>query len=1020
MRSISAAGLAEIAKNLGTEPVIIIEIQWSDGASVKRYGDVADPDNNVVGNIQEVAGLDNVITISGVSQGTTGESAQISVTLSDVEGSIKNILDSTDVHKQTAWVYQWYPDLAFSDRFLLFKGQISSPIEWHEGDRTVRFDIINQIEDGEVGFSAEEANIEFLPEDLIGVAWPLCFGTCINVPGLRMRSPYKGILRTGFGVHDYTLACKLDQIQKMCCPLIFAGWRTVRSPSPPFSVDLIATFQEEPGCKCRRLARIQEWTAEIELQKSYEFTQIEIIDGEQFPRGTITLDICGAQVRGHFSGDSGLFEVGSHIHPKVGELVCPETVNRLACTSGRAPTSEGGSGIGGGFYNKRDDLNDFGVTVNAECGDTDNRNNLGWDYLSTFPTADFFWAEPGCEVFLVGDEEVVYVANILPSTILRVAAYRTFESGVRELVTIPASLYTARLSNFSPYSVTEIVFDQLLSRRGEGWEDEVYISLTSSVGPNTVDILTWIINMYTNFSIDAGNFAAVKAQIENYPSHFPLLERRNVLDVLRDIAFQARCALYLRNDEFTLKYLPDEPSVDFTIDDDDVMPKTLVMSHTETEELVTKFVAEWKFDHAIEKPNTVILRYNIQRYGTQERKFDFFIYNILELVEKSATFWLIRMANTWRKVKFRTPITKLQAEVFDVADVSLPDFSASTIKCLVEKATYDSDNHEIEFELWTPVRSGETEPFVFAWPSQIAINHLWPTLEDQNAGLAGGSGPNVDVTAPNLHPLSKPNEFKGASLKKRNCNDIINSYSGDILGQCRQDHGDKQPSDLDDEKPGVNVPGQGETDIPTSKNPTGEASTTTIINNETLKDEADKTQQTIRGGQGSDGGNGQESGKNEPEEGENPVERLPCVDPDDLPDCTVCVWWSEIIIKKVVSPEGITTDPGKCGVGLDGTDLGQQQLCFNSLQAAKDAAAAIQAEIPDFPPGVCNGEQYPIPGSIVVPLFQQVQWSLNGCEEPTEEDGGVQANSYCPSDEAAASEGGSDTAQKALEGGLGV
>lgn len=1013
MRDISVNGLAEIATKLGTEPVIIIEVQWSEGGSVKRYGDVDDPDNNVIGNIQEVAGLDNVITISGVSSGTDGESAQLSVTLSDVEGSLKNILDSTDVHKQPVWVYQWFPNLDFSDRFLLFKGQVSSPIEWHEGDRTVRFDIINQIEDAEVGFSAEEANIDYVPEELIGETWPLVFGTCINVPALRIRTPFKGILRTGFGIHDFTIACKLDQINKMCCPLVFAGWRSEKSPAPPYSVQLIATYQEEPGCKCRRLAQIQTWEAELTLQRSYEFGTIEIVDGEIFPQNqNVTLDICGAIVRGRFSGNT--FTVSSYTHPKASELTCPETKNRLACSTRETPASQGGNSLGNGFYNARDDLNDFKVTLNAECGNTDNRNNLGWDYLATFPTADFFWAEPGCEVFLVGDEEIVYVANILPSTILRVAAYRTFDSGVRELVTVPATLYTTRISDFTEYMVTEVVFDGLLSRRGEGWEDEIYISQTSSIGPNTVDILEWLIGKYTDFSTDAANFADVKTKIDKYPSHFPLLERRNVLDVLREIAFQARCALYLRNDKFTLRYLSEEPSADFTIGEDDVMPESMIMTHTETEELVTKFVAEWKYDHALEEPNKVILRYNVKRYGTQERKFDFFIYNILELVEKSATFWLIRMANTWRKLKLRTPITKLQAEVFDVADVTLPDFSSSTIKCLVEKATYNSDEHVVDFEFWTPVRSGETEPFIFAWPSQIDINYIWPTIEDQNAGLAGGSGPNVDVTAPSLHPLTRPGAFKGANLKKRNCDDIKNSYSGDILGKCRTDHGDKKPSDLDDETPGVDVPGDGETDIPTSKNPTGGASIGTIITNEkALEDEADKTQQTIRNELSNDGSEGNESG-NPPDD---PTSQLPCPEDngDETPDCTVrCEWFEQTITKVVMG--GITTECGVTGVPLDADDHGKKTLYFNSLQAALAACQAIQDSLPDVFSFI-NCERYPISGTIQVPFIDQNNWSLMGCEEPEPED--LQAIGYC-SDEDSSEEGSTDLANDALSAGLGA
>ncbi len=39
---------------------------------------------------------------------------------------------------------------------LIFRGKISSPVVWSEGDRTVSFNIISQIEDAEIGFSPEE------------------------------------------------------------------------------------------------------------------------------------------------------------------------------------------------------------------------------------------------------------------------------------------------------------------------------------------------------------------------------------------------------------------------------------------------------------------------------------------------------------------------------------------------------------------------------------------------------------------------------------------------------------------------------------------------------------------------------------------------------------------------------------------------------------------------------------------------------------------------------------------------
>lgn len=1013
----SPNALAEIATNLGTEPVVVLEIQWTEGGSLFRYSDVNDTTNRVEGRILDVSGLDNVITISGVLQGTTGESLQLGVVLDDRNGSIKSILDQNDVHKRDVFVYQWFPNLDYSDKFLLFKGQVSSPLEWHEGDRTIRFDVINKLEDNEVGFSVEEGDIEFAPDSLYGKPWPFVFGTEIHVPALKLRQSFSGILRTGFGIRDFTLVCKLDQLNNTCCPLIFAGWRTVRSPSPPFSVDLIAMYEEEPGCKCRRFEQKSQWEADLTVQSSFELSSLTIINGELFPQAElITLDICGSKVTGRFTGTT--FAVSTYTHPEAAEgVTCPPT--KKFCGTRTDPTGAGGgSSLGAGFFDQRDPTSfDNATGVNLQCGsEFRDRANVGWDYLSTFPTADFFWAEPGCEVFLDGDQEIVYVVNLLPSTILRVAAYRTFESGVRELVTVPPSLYTARISDFNGYMVTELVFQRELSRRGEGWEDDIFVSQTSSVGPNTVNVIEYLIGKYTSFTTDTASFNSVRNSVDNYPAGFWLEERRNIFDVLKDIAFQARCALYLRNDVFTLRYLPAEPASDFTITENDVLPKSMILTHTETEELVTKFVAEWKSDEAVEEPNRVILKYNVKRYGIQEKTFNFFLYNIHELVEKSATFWLIRMANTWRRLILRTPINKLQSEVFDLADVTLPDFSSSTIKALVEKATYDSDNHEIQFEFWTPVRAGETEPFVFAWPGNIEIDNIWPTLEDQLLGNAGGSGPNVNVKAPALHPLTRPGEFKSAQLKKTNCSKIAGAASTTLIEGCRSDHGDKRPSDQDDEKPTKDVPGQGETDIPTSKNPTGAATTNIIINNrEAIQDEADNANDTARNELANDGSEGTESGN--PPIGD-PAGNLPCpgFDENGNPieqECRVRVIWREISVTKVLIPgEGVSEEEGAEGLALDGIDSGQNTLYFDNPDSANAAAKSLIESIPTLS---TVGQSNVIPGTVIVPQGDVSRWSVNNCDDQTDSDN-PQGTGYCPGP----SQGNNDSANDAIDAGLGA
>ena len=88
------------------------------------------------------------------------------------------------------------------------------------------------------------------------------------------------------------------------------------------------------------------------------------------------------------------------------------------------------------------------------------------------------------------------------------------------------------------------------------WEDELYVSFTSDVGPNAVDIMEWIITNFSSNSYDSTSFSAVRTQLAGFPMNFTLSETREVMGLLEEIAYQAQCVIYLRDDVFYLLYLP--------------------------------------------------------------------------------------------------------------------------------------------------------------------------------------------------------------------------------------------------------------------------------------------------------------------------------------------------------------------------------------------------------------------------------------------------------------------------------
>jgi hypothetical protein len=221
-----------------------------------------------------------------------------------------------------------------------------------------------------------------------------------------------------------------------------------------------------------------------------------------------------------------------------------------------------------------------------------------------------------------------------------------------------------------------------------------------------------------------------------------------------------------------------------TIDVSDIEANTLVLGHTGTEDIVTKYVVTWQKDYS-QEPNKLILRHNVSKYGTQEQSYEFYCFAHLELVQKSATFWLIRKANTWRRVRFKTPLTKLALETFDAISLDVEHISDDPITCIVEAAEYDSGSNTLSFEVWTPVKAGSRVPYDFAYPAEVSVDLIFPTNSERDAGFAGsGRGPSFSVIAPKKHPLS---------------------FGGLVNVSFHSDFGESRPSDLDDQAPGVEV-----------------------------------------------------------------------------------------------------------------------------------------------------------------------------------------------------------------------
>lgn len=755
MRTISNDAVAALQTRLGTEPITVIEVRWKRTGETWFYADRTIATPPIKGTILDLGDLDNVVKI------TESETSQeITLSIDDSDGEIKTLMNSYDVHKVVAKVWQWFEGLDWDDRFLLFSGRVNSPIEWNESERTVTISITSTVEDAEFGFCPQWSNVDNLPEDMASQVWPSCFGTPLNVPAVLITKASSGTLMQGVGIltgngyyfgngltaEDVSVfrSIGMQNVQKGHVSLVASCWLGVDDDeydkwNSQYS-QLSATIAKTLGQRERARAD-QATAAATKIQQILDNdigpNVVTILGGSSFPQNrAITLDIGGGLFTGYFSGDSFYIQDGGRYHPD-NELAYAEDITKAKQLEYLAPGS-------GGAYDWRS---------RVPCGKGDfydrcYKRTHGYliekpFYVSTGATVEprWFWADAGSSVSLQV-QPATYVVSVTPGTVISVKAHKTF-NGVQWLVDVPRDYYRTyvriyRNEDGISFPCTFLEFTKTLSTITDaGWSDDIFVTFRSSIGPNPVDIISYIINQYTDYAVNAASFNSVRAKVSHFGMNFAEFGQPNVLNYLQEIAMQARIGLRLVDGIFYMTYLPELPTPVTTITEKDIEFDTITVGLTPTEDLCTKLVATYQpsYDKSQVK---LVVRGNISRYGKHEKEVNFFCYNNPQLVEKVATFWMIRWSRTWKIAKFKTFLSKLKVEAMDgvLLDFKQPYLANGAVVALVTSAKFNSNDRSISMECWVPVQAGTMTMYPFAWPANVSYQWLYPTDDDITAGYS--------------------------------------------------------------------------------------------------------------------------------------------------------------------------------------------------------------------------------------------------------------------------------------------
>lgn len=659
MRTLTTNAQNKTTQRLASEPILILEINWSSGTLY--YGDKT---TTISGTPVSGKVLDfSPIQASG-KQDTSGEVSSANVTLDDVDGTLKVIYNTLIIPGTLVTAYHHYEGNAWTDKTLVFKGKVNGSVEWDEGARTLKFDIESYIDDVEVGYAPEEGEIVGQNPDTYGVMWPIVFGGVKRLKAIAVKTGTIGNTTEG----------------------IIGGWPAYDS----------IPFEVEGGDK---------YAQNVPMDIVVNTTRFHgYFQGNKFYRDNSNMtwyENVPLAERDSGDPDVGSNKVcwiapGYNIAKKNGWLGEGKQFNY--CTK-----QEGNKCYFQYEWNHLPDETESFAEVRGCAHNT---------WYASGSWLNYWYIKPNGQVYKYNESASdFYVVNQYPSVqVVEVYAWRTYD-GSKIFVPVPSSYYTIHLSYaIGGQNATVIEFPKPLTQYdGEDWESDIYVSLRSTLSSNTSAAIKWLIQTYTGYSIDTASFDSVLVDLAPYPANFAILSKQNVLALIEDIAWQARCALYTHNGTISIKYLSkDLPSV-YSVTPTDILLKSLKLLFTPVEDVYTKLTGTWRLDYTDEKDKTKKLIYtnNVAQFGLRELEKDIYIYNIEELAKMTVYFWGYRYSNSWRIAQYPTVLRTLALELFDCVNHAISILSTNTIRGILQDVSHDSANNEIALEAQLASKAGQ-------------------------------------------------------------------------------------------------------------------------------------------------------------------------------------------------------------------------------------------------------------------------------------------------------------------------
>ncbi len=736
--------IAKLSQQFASEPFIVVSIHWGSVFSIDNYTNTPNLNESQLETILNYGNTNNLfgfygdkdiyddsgnllvqgklLSISPINSDVNFEqnsqTSQVTVTLDDSDNSLLDILKTSPIHKRPAFVYIGFVGVPLSKMIRIFEGEIVSDFRWTEKEKTVTFNFLTRVEEKEVGFSPEQGYIQDLPIEMIGRPWPFGFGSIIKYPAIRINYTPTAVTTEPIGLHDYSLDTELSRLTTL--KEYFQG---VAETYAKAALEAIFTAQEDdPGAPTgshdnagdqftelanQALAIVQQVLTDKNNLETILTEQILYQNGLDTQGGTSGKVQCISDVPVKLNG---LFELG--------DLVIR---GHMTASNGRTST----------------------LTIDKIVHPIPGTTTWGNNY---FPPQkeSFIFVNAGTAVKFLGKYPLRYLVNTLGGTVEGVYAYRQFE-GLKRLAPVPKKYWnTIAVKTVPPGVVTTVptfralvieLTQPLSTLRNEFWDDDLYVSYKSSIGPNSIDILKFLIGMYTHYSIDINSFNKTPA----YNCNFVLPDQKDVMQVIKEICFQCKYGIWIQQGKFFIIDMSNFYDDRMLLDLSHIIQDSVEISISPTESIITKMRGSWRYNYEYDTRNYVAIRYNDNIYGVHPLDTDYYCFNDPSQVMSSMVFWIYRKGNVWKRMKLSLPLEYIQLDVFDnialtpavCSKYSLGDLKSQgeILHASIIGISLDPETFTVQLELELPIYVGAKKQSPAYWINSYG-GFLWQIDEN--------------------------------------------------------------------------------------------------------------------------------------------------------------------------------------------------------------------------------------------------------------------------------------------------